>query len=100
MNDWENFNETSLPEKEDFWSQLNMKYLTDEDCTHTKIVCKGFKIKIFRIISWLNFQSNKLLLSDVFENFRNMYFETYEIDPENIFSAPGLAWQLKKLMQN
>ena len=45
MNDWENFNETSLPEKEDFWSQLNMKYLTDEDCTHTKIVCKGFKIK-------------------------------------------------------
>ena len=51
MNDWENFNETSLPEKEDFWSQLNMKYLTDEDCAHTKIVCKGFKIKIFRRIS-------------------------------------------------
>ena len=51
MNDWENFNETSLPEKEDFWSQLNMKYLTDEDYTHAKIVCKGFKIKIFRRIS-------------------------------------------------
>ena len=77
-----------------------MKYLTDEDYTHAKIVCKGFKIKIFRRISWLVFQSNKLLLSDVFENFRNMYLETYEIDPENVFSATGLAWQLKKLMQN
>ena len=34
----------------------------------------------------------------VFENFRNMCLEIYELDPANNFSAPGLAWQaaLKK----
>ena len=31
MDDWENFNETSLPEKEDFYSHLNMEDVTDAD---------------------------------------------------------------------
>ena len=31
MDDWEKFNETSLPEKEDFCSQLNMDDITDVD---------------------------------------------------------------------
>ena len=34
------------------------------------------------------------MISGVFENFRNIYLETYELDPENFFSAPGLAWQV------
>ena len=43
-------------------------------------------------------QSNTLLLADVFENFRNMCLEIYELDPAKFLSAPGLAWQaaLKK----
>ena len=31
MNDWEKFNETSLPEKEGFYSNLNMEDITDAD---------------------------------------------------------------------
>ena len=38
-------------------------------------------------------QSNTLLLADVFENFRNMCIEIYELDPVYFASAPGLAWQ-------
>ena len=45
MDDWEKFNETSLPEKEDFCSHLNMKDITDSDYAHAKRVCKDFKIK-------------------------------------------------------
>ena len=43
-------------------------------------------------------QSNTLLLSDVFENFRNKCIEIYELDPAHFLSAPGLAWSacLKK----
>ena len=42
--------------------------------------------------------SDTLLLADVFENFRNMCLEIYELDPAKCLSAPGLAWQttLKK----
>ena len=38
-------------------------------------------------------QSDTLLLSDVFENFRNMCLKIYELDPVYFVSAPGLAWQ-------
>ena len=31
MKDWQKFNETSLPEKEDFYSHLNMEDITDAD---------------------------------------------------------------------
>ena len=33
------------------------------------------------------------MLADVFENFRNMCIEVYELDPVHFLSAPGLAWQ-------
>ena len=45
MDDWEKFNETSLPEKEDFYSHLNIEDITDSDCDHTKRVYKDFEIK-------------------------------------------------------
>ena len=45
MDDWENLNETTLPEKEDFYIQLNMEDITDADYVHAKIVCKDCEIK-------------------------------------------------------
>ena len=36
MGDLENYNETSLPEKEVFYSHVNMEDITDADYTYTK----------------------------------------------------------------
>ena len=36
MEDWEKINEPTLPAKEDFYSQLNMKDNTDKDYTNAK----------------------------------------------------------------
>ena len=36
MDDWEKSNETSLPEKQDFYSHLNMEDITDADYAHVK----------------------------------------------------------------
>ena len=36
MDNWEKYNETCLPEKEDFYSHLNMEDITDADYVHTK----------------------------------------------------------------
>ena len=46
----------------------------------------------------MHVQSDTLLFTDVFENFRNKRIEIYELDPAHFLSAPGLAWQtcLKK----
>ena len=43
MDDWEKFNQTTLPEKEEFYSNLNMEYITDAGYMHWKRVCKDLK---------------------------------------------------------
>ena len=40
MDDWEKLNETSLPEKEELYSNLNIKDITDADYMHAKTVLK------------------------------------------------------------
>ena len=46
MDDCEKFNETSLHEKENFYSYLNMEGITDADYAQAKRVCKDFELKI------------------------------------------------------
>ena len=45
MDGWVKFIETTLPKKEEFYSNLNMEEITDADYKHGKRVCKNFKIK-------------------------------------------------------
>ena len=71
MDDCEKFNET-LPEKEGFYSHLNMEDITDADYKHAKTVSKDFEIKNLGEYRDLYVQSDTLLVADVFENIRNM----------------------------
>ena len=45
MDGCENFNETSLPGKEDFYIHLNEKDIGNADYAHGKNVCKDFEMK-------------------------------------------------------
>ena len=71
MGDLEKFNET-LPEKEDFYSHLNMEDITDSDYAHIKRVRKDFEIKYLGEYHDLYVQTDTLLLADAFEKFRNV----------------------------
>ena len=88
MDSWERFDETSLPDKEAFYSKLNLEDITDEDYEHAQ---KVFGIKNLAEYHDLYVQSDTLLLADVFENFRDKCIEIYELDPAHFWSAPGLA---------
>ena len=46
MDDWEKFNETSLPEKKHFYSHLNVEDVADAEYAHAKRVCEDSEIKI------------------------------------------------------
>ena len=92
MYDWEKVYETSLPEKEDIYSQLSMEDITDADYVHVKSVCKDFEINVGEYHDFY-VGGDTLLLADVFENFRNMCLKIYKLDPAKFLSAPGLAWQ-------
>ena len=98
MDSWERFDETSLPDKEAFYSSLNMENITEVDHRHAKRIFKNLNYKNLGDYHDLYVQSDTLLLADVFENFRNKCIEIYELDPAHFLSTLCLAWQsrLKK----
>ena len=95
MDNRERLDETSLPDKESFYSSLNMENIDDIDYRHGNNVFKKFKLKNLGEYHDLYVQSNTLLLADVFENFRNMCIKVYELDPAHFLSLPGLSWQAR-----
>ena len=72
MDSWKRFEETLLPDKEDFYSTLNMEDIT-------------FEIKYLGEYHNFYAQSDTLLLADVFENSRKKCIEIYELDPDFIY---------------
>ena len=93
MDYWEKFNKKTLPEKEEFYNNLNLEDITDADYMHAKKVCKDFEIKNLGKYHDLYLKSDLLLLDDVFEKFREMCLEIYELDPVRFVWTPGLARQ-------
>ena len=75
MDNWERFNENSLPNKESFYSNLNMENTEDIDYRHGNNVFKVFKLKNLGEYHDLYVQSDTLLLADIFKNFRNKCLE-------------------------
>ena len=45
MDSWQRFDETSLPDKEAFYSNLNIEDIMDTDYIHANKVLKKFKLK-------------------------------------------------------
>ena len=64
MDSWKRFDETSLLEKEDFYSNLNMEDIADADYKQTKRVWKDLEIKNLSDYHDLYVQSDILLLAD------------------------------------
>ena len=93
MDNWEKFDETTIPRKKALYSELNLEGISNEDDAHTQKVWEVFGIKNRCEYHDLYAQSDTLLLADVFENFRDKCNEIYELDPIYFVSAPGLAWQ-------
>ena len=94
--DWfDNFGKLSadnLPPKEAFHSILNDSDISIEDYIHAQNVWKIFDMKTMRDYHDLYLKSDVLLLSDVFENFRDVCLDNYRLDPIFYYTAPGLAW--------
>ena len=95
VDSWKRFNETSVPSKKDFYSNLNMENIDDIDYRHGNNVFKIFELESLGQYHDLYVQSDKLLLADAFEKFSNMCIKEYELDPAHFLSLPGLAWKAR-----
>ena len=81
MDEWERFNETTLPEKEEFYSNLNVEDITDADYMHAKRICKDFEIKMVGEYHDLYPKSDTIHLADIFENSQKTCLKIFHLDP-------------------
>ena len=71
MDNWERFDETSLPDKESFYSSLNMENINDIDYRHGNKLFKKFKLKNLENITTYRCKATL--------NYLLMYLKTLEI---------------------
>ena len=53
MDSWERFNETSLPPKKSFYTELNLEDISDKDYLHAQKVWKEFEIRNLDIMIYM-----------------------------------------------
>ena len=88
MDSQERFDETSLPDKKAFYSELYLEGITHKDYTHAQKIFEELKLKNVGDYHDLHVQSDTLFLADVFQNFRSKCIEIYELDSAHFLSAP------------
>ena len=98
MDSRDRFKETSLPSIKHFYSNLNMSGVIHTYYEHTCSVWREFGIRNMGEYHDLYLRTNVILLTNVFESFRQVCLENYRLDPSHFYTAPGLAWKacLKK----
>jgi hypothetical protein len=85
-------NETKLPSKNNFYSELSDTHISEADYNRAKLVWTTFKCKTIGDYSDLYLMTDVYLLTDVFENFRKLIFKTYGLEAAAYLTAPGLAF--------
>ncbi|XP_054720676.1 uncharacterized protein LOC129230303 [Uloborus diversus] len=93
MDSMRRFNEEALPPKSAFFSSLTDSHISDEDYSHAKTVWEKFGLKNLGDYHDLYVASDVYQLCDVFQRFRELCRKYYSLDPPNMYTAPGLAWQ-------
>lgn len=86
------FQDTKLPAKDDFYSNLKADDITDEEYKHAQTIWREFNIQNLGEYSDLYLKTDVLLLVDVFQNFRKNCINTYGLDPGPYFTLPGYTW--------
>lgn len=93
MESVEKFDETHLPDRLDFYSSIDERGISEADYNHAQSVWRTFQMSTLGDYHDLYMETDFILLTDVFENFRKLCLNIYGLDPANFYTAPGLAWQ-------
>ena len=92
MDSFERLAETSLPPIECWYSKLNDTNISTEEYIHAQRVWDVFGMKTMRDYHDLYLKTDVLLLSEIFEEFRNVCLKHYGLDPAWYYTSPALAW--------
>ncbi|CAH1643155.1 unnamed protein product [Spodoptera littoralis] len=92
IDSWQKYNETQLPPKHCFYNSIQKEHITDSEYEHAQTIWSCFNINSLGDYTDLYLKCDVLLLCDIFENFRNICLQHYNLDPAYYISSPGLSW--------
>uniref|UniRef100_A0A0K8SU06 DNA-directed DNA polymerase n=1 Tax=Lygus hesperus TaxID=30085 RepID=A0A0K8SU06_LYGHE len=93
IGNWEVLEETELPPRDAFNSDLTEEPITEGDYAHAKKVWNHFGIKNLMGYTRLYLTSDIILLADLFQNYRKLSLQQYGIDPAWHYTSPGFFWE-------
>jgi len=88
----EKLEEMCLPSRESFYSSLTGDTVSESDYAHAANVWQRFSIRTLGEYSDLYLKTDVLLLTDIFENFRDSCVASYGLDPAYYYTLPGFTW--------
>ena len=84
--------EKQLPSIDKFYSHLSEKGITEDDYKHAHSVWRSGKMKTIKDYHDFYLLTDVLLLTDVFEHFREQSMNNYGLDPAHYWTLPGFSW--------
>ena len=86
-----NLNEENLPEKQHFNNILALKDISDEEYNEVQLFYKNMQFKNLKEYLECYLTSDITLLADIFNNFRNIILDQFQLDPVKYISSPSLS---------
>ena len=91
IDNYEKLNKTSLPPIEAFYSKLSNSDCNSEDYAKAQNVWIHFGCQTMLDYHNLYLRSDVLLLSDVFQGFKDVCYKIYGLDASYYYTSPGLS---------
>src|SRR5277367_1216015 len=92
VQNWDVFEEKSLPDKAAFTSSLTQQEISDEDYERAKFMWEKFNSQNMGDYHDLYLLLDCVLLADCFQNFRETCKDSYDLDPTHYVSLPSFSW--------
>lgn len=92
LNSIEKLNDKQLPLQEHFFNKLTNQFCSEENYIYAQQIWNVFKCNNLLDYLLLYLKIDVLLLCDIFENFRNICQQIYNLDPCQYYTTPGLSW--------
>jgi hypothetical protein len=89
-----------LPPKSAFYNSLSKTDISNEEYQHAQRVWDEMDLKTMGDYHDLYLMCDVLLLADVFERFRVVSMESFDLDPAQYFTLAGMCWSACLKMTN
>lgn len=83
---------TGLPTQDEFYNDLEDKPLSNNDYEHVQKVWREFGLRNLGNLHDLYVIGDVLLLADVFEKYRDLTMDRFQLDPLHFISLPSLTF--------